>query len=147
MSDLRTESTSFIDGPHGAGSIETVTVSVNGTPKLSRDVVSLSSYAQAAGKFAGSDQFASKNSKSIAKDHKAEDPSEEVVHPRGPAEIGIEDMGPQTAVHGKEDSDIEAAVGRAGLSGSIAGEDNRSHRTMESVNQQSTGGTTNMTVS
>lgn len=31
-SDLRTESTSLIDGPNGAGSIETVTVSVNGVP-------------------------------------------------------------------------------------------------------------------
>ena len=31
-SDLRTESTSVIDGPNGAGSVETVTVTVNGVP-------------------------------------------------------------------------------------------------------------------
>ena len=31
-SDLRTESTSVIDGPNGAGSVETVTVTVNGIP-------------------------------------------------------------------------------------------------------------------
>ncbi|KAL9125509.1 MAG: hypothetical protein Q9217_005296 [Psora testacea] len=32
-SDLRTESTRVIDGPNGAGSVETVTVSVNGIPR------------------------------------------------------------------------------------------------------------------
>ena len=37
MSDLRTESTSVIDGPNGAGSLETVTVSINGVPSRSRD--------------------------------------------------------------------------------------------------------------
>ena len=133
MSDLRTESTSFIDGPHGAGSIETVTVSVNGTPKLSRDPVTVSSNAQAAGKVAGLEQLASKNSNSIAKDHKAEGLGEEVVHARGPAKIGMEDMGPQAAVHGKGGFDIEAAVGRQGQSGSIAKDDNHRHETVESV--------------
>ncbi len=34
-SDLRTESKSLIDGPNGAGSVETVTVSVNGAPNSS----------------------------------------------------------------------------------------------------------------
>ena len=145
MSDLRTESTSFIDGPHGAGSIETVTVSVNGSPKLSRDLVSQSSHAQAAGKVAGLDQLPSKNSKSIVKDHRAEDLGEEVVHARGPAEIGIEDMGPQTAVHGKGQFDIEAAVGRPVQSESIAGDNNRYHGTVESVNQHISLGATNKT--
>ena len=146
MSDLRTESTSFIDGPHGAGSIETVTVSVNGSPKLSRDLVNLSSNAQATGKVAGLDQLPSQNSNSIAKDQRAGELGDEVVHVRGPAEIGMEDMGPQTTVHGTGHFDIEAAVGRPGQNGSIAGDDNRCHATMESVNQHSSCRITNKTV-
>lgn len=37
VSDLRTESTSLIDGPNGAGSLETVTVSINGISSRNRD--------------------------------------------------------------------------------------------------------------
>lgn len=45
MSDLRTESTSLIDGPNGAGSLETVTVSVNGLSSRNRDDHHLASHA------------------------------------------------------------------------------------------------------
>ena len=48
-SDLRTESTSVIDGPHGVGSIETVTVNhLNGMPNISTTATATSPVAAAA---------------------------------------------------------------------------------------------------
>ena len=133
---VRTESTETIEGPNGAGSIETVSVSVNGLS--SATATTMSTYnndngaaglraeggvtqgellrqeqragvvpaTQLAGLMAGTD--------GIGED-------DEMPHARGPEEIGIKDMGPQTPGSGTERSgpgigmqgiNVEAAVGR-----------------------------------
>lgn len=114
-SDLRTESTSLIDGPNGAGSLETVTVTVNGIASTGHE--GLHRHDNDAGP-------APITSRSIYGDRTlrnyvgrtSEDSSvgevEERVTARGPEEIGMEDMGPQAP--GSGGFDVEAALGRKG---------------------------------
>ena len=114
-SDLRTESTSVIDGPNGAGSVETVTVTMNG-------VSSTVPAAQAAeeglpqsvsqGELIRQEQEAGitpvPNARSrnmdrgigTADEMELEGEEEEPVHARGPNVIGMEDMGPQSPSSG-----------------------------------------------
>lgn len=114
-SDLRTESTSLIDGPNGAGSLETVTVTVNGTASKGHEgllrhdddavpvpVTSRSIYG---------DRTLRSNVGTTSEDSTVEE-AEERVTARGPEEIGMEDMGPQAP--GSGGFDVEAALGRKG---------------------------------
>jgi hypothetical protein len=114
-SDLRTESTSVIDGPNGAGSIETVTVSVNGLPHLSRGSGPFRPEAETA-EGAATESPPSKRitRSSTASARKEEEAAEERVHARGPDEIGMEDTGPQAASRAGGGFDVEAALGRPG---------------------------------
>lgn len=115
-SDLRTESTSVIDGPNGVGSVETVTVAVNGNNTRP------SAAAVTQGELIRQEQEAglvpvpmARGTAISAAGWKAEDPDEEedvVPHARGPEEIGMEDMGPQAT--SKAGFDVEAALGRKG---------------------------------
>ncbi|KAL8798496.1 MAG: hypothetical protein Q9182_006619 [Xanthomendoza sp. 2 TL-2023] len=112
-SDLRTESTSVIDGPNGVGSVETVTVAVNGNSRQSPAAVTQ-------GELIRQEQEAGvvpvpmvRGTAPLATGRRKEDADEEQVvpHARGPEVIGMEDMGPQTSSTG---FDVEAAVGRQG---------------------------------
>lgn len=116
--DLHTESTSLIDGPNGAGSLETVTVSVNGlTRAVQRDslgsvhtqseVVHSTNEALQSGRM-------TRSSTASALAKKEEEADEERVHARGPEEIGMEDMGPQAINRASGGFDVEAALGRPG---------------------------------
>lgn len=136
--EVKTESTETIEGPHGMGSIETVSVSVNGISSATasavtngitdpgiREVVSLRAEGGVTqGELLRQEQKAGVvpvvHLPSIKND--AEGEEEEVPHARGPDEIGMEDMGPQhhpagVASHtpqgyGMHGIDVEAAVGR-----------------------------------
>lgn len=130
---IHSESTETIDGPNGMGSIETVSVSVNGVPSTghSRGITQgeLLRQEQRAGVVPVSqlarthDTVGDIGGRSASTDeegHLNED-GEEIPHARGPEEIGIDDTGLQTATtsHIGEDGgvemegiDIEAAVGR-----------------------------------
>lgn len=117
-SDLRRESTSVIDGPNGVGSVETVTVAVNGNnartavtqgelirqeqeagvvpvPVVARNTGATSTAAVGGLKTEGTDNG-----------------EDMIPHARGPEVIGMEDMGPQSS--SKEGFDVEAALGRKG---------------------------------
>lgn len=117
--DLRTESTSLIDGPNGAGSMETVTVNVVGMPAGGRSNASFSSKpgtGVGVADPAPSEQMrlserAKDNGKISRQEEEADD---ELVHARGPEEIGVEDMGPQKTRGAGHIFDAEAAVGRPG---------------------------------
>lgn len=133
--EVKTEFMETIDGPNGTGRVETVSVSVNGIPSatlasssalsITRDTNGglraeggvtqgeLLRQEQRAGVVPAA-QLANKHS---AGDGDVED--EESVHARGPDEIGMEDMGPQSVGsggalhgHGMQGIDVEAAVGR-----------------------------------
>lgn len=119
VGDLRTESTSLIDGPNGAGSLETVTVSMNGIARtgvvppgsvlLSQPDTDLSTV--------GRQTRSSSAAAAVARKEEAEEDGEgeERIHARGPEEIGVEDMGPQSAAsEGAIVFDIEGALGRRG---------------------------------
>lgn len=122
--EVRTESTETIDGPNGAGSIETVTVSVNGIP--SHTAASQESLRAEGGVTQGEllrqEQEAGVIPVSQLSVHQSEDDEdeEEIPHARGPQEIGMEDMGPQSSSNserngftvGMQGIDVEAAVGR-----------------------------------
>ncbi|MCJ1404315.1 hypothetical protein MMC11_007540 [Xylographa trunciseda] len=117
--DLRTESTSLIDGPNGAGSLETVTVSVNGmTRTMKRDPLGLVT-TQSENGLPGSEAVQSgritrsSTASALAKKEE-EEADEEKVHARGPDEIGVEDMGPQATDRADRGFDVEAALGRPG---------------------------------
>ncbi|MCJ1350195.1 MAG: hypothetical protein MMC33_000176 [Icmadophila ericetorum] len=97
--DLRTESTAMIDGPNGAGSLETVTVSINNMGSGRRENGGLRS-----------DMKPIIAAEQLRLDLE-EDGDERTPHARGPEEIGVEDMGPQSVSEG---FDIEAALGRKG---------------------------------
>lgn len=97
--DLRTESTAMIDGPNGAGSLETVTVSIND--------IGISRRENSGSK---TDIKAMTAAEQLRLDLE-EDADEKTPHARGPEEIGMEDMGPQGSSEG---FDIEAALGRKG---------------------------------
>lgn len=119
VGDLHTESTSLIDGPNGAGSLETVTVSMNGIARtgvvppgnvlLSQPDTGISTV--------GRQTRSSTVAAAVARKEEAEDDGEgeERIHARGPEEIGVEDMGPQSvATEGAIVFDVEGALGRRG---------------------------------
>ncbi|KAL9596697.1 MAG: hypothetical protein Q9179_004535 [Wetmoreana sp. 5 TL-2023] len=111
-SDLRRESTSVIDGPNGVGSVETVTVAVNGSVRQTGAAVTQ-------GELIRQEQEAgvvpvpmARTTAAATAGSSAEDgDEEEIPHARGPEVIGMEDMGPQASSAG---FDVEAALGRKG---------------------------------
>jgi hypothetical protein len=128
--EVKTESTETIDGPNGAGSIETVSVSVNGIPSATMPSTTtkdnrgglraeggvtqgeLLRQEQRAGVVPAT-QVANSRTSGDGDGTKSED--DEMPHARGPEEIGMEDMGPQAAGSvgvGMQGIDVEAAVGR-----------------------------------
>lgn len=111
--DLRTESTSVIEGPNGVGSLETVTVSVNG---MSRGSDPLTSYVAPSHALVDADEPAQSGrvTRSSTAQARKEEEDEERVHARGPEEVGMEDTGPQVPGRGRGGFDAEAAVGRVG---------------------------------
>lgn len=138
-SDLRTESTSVIDGPNGAGSVETVTVNVNGvhTPhprdegtiahgitqgELIRQeqeagIVPVPAPAPNGRVTRSSAAASAAATRAVGGDVETAVDSEEIepVHARGPDVIGMEDMGPQTPGSGLAGGiDLEGALGRRG---------------------------------
>ncbi|GAP84361.2 putative protein phosphatase 4 core regulatory subunit R2 [Rosellinia necatrix] len=105
--EVRTESTERIDGPNGVGSIETVSVSVNGIPSMGARGVSVTQGA-------------------IGSIHGGNAEDDGKPHARGPEEIGADDLGPQattsstlsttiTAGGMRQGIDVQAAVGRKPL--------------------------------
>ncbi|KAI9744454.1 MAG: hypothetical protein M1818_001983 [Claussenomyces sp. TS43310] len=133
--EVKTESTETIDGPNGAGSIETVSVSVNGIPSTTLTATSISAAngetergLRAAGGVTQGELLRQEQRAGVVpaaqlannrgtSDGDGED--DEAVHARGPDEIGMEDMGPQSVGvgaslhgHGMQGIDVEAAVGR-----------------------------------
>ena len=138
-SDLRTESTSVIDGPNGAGSVETVTVNVNGVHSAHPRDDSNISHGITQGELLRQEQEAgivpvpapSPNGRVTRSSAAASAAatravgmgggnimdSEEIepLHARGPDVIGMEDMGPQTPGNGLAGGiDLEGALGRRG---------------------------------
>ena len=113
-SDLRTESTSLIDGPNGAGSLETVTVSINGMSNVARESNGSKLGSGVPGGLIEQPHSGRVTRSSTAMARKEEEADEERVHARGPDEIGMEDMGPQSTTRGSGGFDVEAAVGRVG---------------------------------
>ncbi|KAH9823747.1 PPP4R2 [Teratosphaeria destructans] len=169
--ELHSESTETIEGPNGAGSIETVSVTVNGisstntaipqsnstpaSPTLSeqsdastsstesisgqQDAVTqgellrqeqihgvvpvnqmvprralISGGAVAAGRSESTTSSQVKSTGSVQnEDTEMEEKPEETPHARGPEEIGMADMGPQSKALGGRELDMEAAAGRA----------------------------------
>lgn len=116
-SDLRRESTSVIDGPNGVGSVETVTVAVNGNNRTAVTQGELIRQEQEAGvvpvpvtsRNTGGASTATTGGK---KSDDAVEDEDTIPHARGPEVIGMEDMGPQAS--SKEGFDVEAALGRKG---------------------------------
>lgn len=127
--EVRIESTETIDGPNGAGGIETVSVSVNGISStvLGSNVSTEGTGLRAEGgvtqgellrqeQRAGVVPATQLGSGRIANEE-GRGEEDEAPHARGPEEIGMEDMGPQAAgsvglaMHG---IDVVAAVGRRG---------------------------------
>lgn len=149
-SDLRTESTSVIDGPNGVGSVETVTVNVNvnvnGVHSAHpRDDSNTISHGITQGELLRQEQEAgivpvpapapngrvtrssaaasAAATRAVGGDVENILDSEEIepVHARGPDVIGMEDMGPQTLGSGLAGGiDIEGALGRRGEGESMA---------------------------
>ncbi|KAK3905870.1 hypothetical protein C8A05DRAFT_41255 [Staphylotrichum tortipilum] len=118
---VRTESTETIEGPNGMGSIETVSVSVNGIPSTGAGVSLLTQRSVTQGELpqeqrAGlvplnqhnrqQHQRAQGSTSDAAEDDapmteavdSGEEDDEEIPHARGPEEIGPADTGPQGAV-------------------------------------------------
>lgn len=116
-SDLRTESTSVIDGPNGVGSVETVTVATNGNNgRASVTQGELIRQEQEAGVVPVPVVARNTGTNSTAavghgRAEEAENEDDTIPHARGPEIIGMEDMGPQGSSKG---FDVEAALGRKG---------------------------------
>lgn len=133
---IHSEGTETIDGPNGVGSIETVSVSINGIVSTghARGVTQgeLLRQEQRAGVVPVSqlarppahDDEEEREDEKIHEDGEkvsAEEDEEEVPHARGPEEIGVNDTGPQSAtasVVGEggvemQSIDVAAAVGRS----------------------------------
>lgn len=124
--EVRTERTETIDGPNGAGSIETVSVSVNGVSSTTLATINGSDNegglraegGVTQGELLRQEQRAGVvPATQLAHLHPNGDGEEdETPHARGPEEIGMEDMGPQgpgsNLRHGIQGIDVEAAVGR-----------------------------------
>lgn len=113
-SDLRTESTAVIDGPNGAGSLETVTVSVNGMTKIVRDVSGPGTNLKASTETLEIPHTGRLTRSGTAMMRRDEEEAEDRVQARGPQEIGMEDTGPQATNRAPGEFDIEAALGRPG---------------------------------
>ncbi|PTB68194.1 hypothetical protein BBK36DRAFT_1133101 [Trichoderma citrinoviride] len=135
---IHSESTETIEGPNGVGSIETVSVSINGVPSMgaSRGVTQgeLLRQEQRAGivpvsQLTKGHDMMGEGGRTAgpgpSEDHpmgdeEDEEDEEEAPHVRGPDEIGIGDTGPQsetTSLVGEDGIemqgiDLEAAVGR-----------------------------------
>ncbi|KAI4095119.1 MAG: hypothetical protein LQ344_001770 [Seirophora lacunosa] len=115
--DLRRESTSVIDGPNGVGSVETVTVAVNGNNgRASVTQGELIRQEQEAGVVpvpvvARNTGTTSTAAVGQGKAEEVGDEDDTIPHARGPEIIGMEDMGPQGSSKG---FDVEAALGRKG---------------------------------
>jgi hypothetical protein len=129
---LLRESTEMVDGPNGAGSVETVSVSLSSgqvahTGSASADEAELrANGAVTQGELLRQEQEAGvvpaaqlahhshTHTPSATGEEGVED--EETPHARGPEEIGMEDMGPQRQAnplqHGMQGIDVAAAVGR-----------------------------------
>lgn len=134
---IHSESTETIDGPNGMGSIETVSVSVNGIPSTGHargitqgellrqeqraGVVPVSQLSRAQ-EVANEEERPppEQDEEDLQDEEDAGEEEEEIPHARGPDEIGVNDTGPQAATtsHVGEgglemrDIDVEAAVGR-----------------------------------
>ncbi|GKT91600.1 PPP4R2 domain protein [Colletotrichum tofieldiae] len=144
--EIRTESTETIDGPNGVGSIETVSVSVNGIPSMG---ASSSNRAITQGRRSSQPTRATSRRSTTrrgpakrgrrqnqqpekqeqeqqqqpeyATGTAAAEEENEVPHARGPEEIGVGDLGPQSETTSfvgggpgveMQGIDVEAAVGR-----------------------------------
>ncbi|TID06272.1 hypothetical protein CH35J_001440 [Colletotrichum higginsianum] len=143
--EIRTESTETIDGPNGVGSIETVSVSVNGIPSMgasnSSRAITQEEAQHAAALRSGDGVRASSPEKQHQHQHQQqehaaaatatsdagaavaeeEEEESETPHARGPEEIGVGDLGPQSETTSfisgalgleMQGIDVEAAVGR-----------------------------------
>ncbi|KAK2004794.1 hypothetical protein LX36DRAFT_649632 [Colletotrichum falcatum] len=157
--EIRTESTETIDGPNGVGSIETVSVSVNGIPSMGasssnraitqgellrqeqeqgvvpvNQLVRQAEEAQHAaalrsgddGRGASPEQQQEQREREREQERQeyttgAAEEENEVPHARGPEEIGVGDLGPQSETTSftsggpgleMQGIDVEAAVGR-----------------------------------
>ncbi|KAL9600915.1 MAG: hypothetical protein Q9219_002850 [cf. Caloplaca sp. 3 TL-2023] len=115
-SDLRTESTSVIDGPNGVGSVETVTVAVNGNnARPTATAVTqgeLIRQEQEAGVVPVPMARSTASSGTGRRPEEADEEEDVIPHARGPEVIGMEDMGPQAP--SGAGFDVEAALGRKG---------------------------------
>ncbi|CCT62858.1 uncharacterized protein FFUJ_00545 [Fusarium fujikuroi IMI 58289] len=129
---IHSESTETIEGPNGVGSIETVSVSVNGIPSTghARGVTQgeLLRQEQRAGvvpvsQLSRAQEVVLEGERMTMDDEEDEEPREEedeIPHARGPEEIGMSDTGPQSTTTsfmsegsmGMQGIDVEAAVGR-----------------------------------
>lgn len=127
--EVKTERTETIDGPNGAGSIETVSVSVNGVSSTTLAAVgdgnSNEGGLRAEGGVTQGELLRQEQRAGVVPAtqlaHMQQHPNgdgeeDETPHARGPEEIGMEDMGPQgpgnNLRHGIQGIDVEAAVGR-----------------------------------
>ena len=121
---VRTESTETIEGPNGIGSIETVSVSVNGIPSTGAAAALLTQRADLVRQQQqqAQDSLAAEEDAIMGENVQGED-EDEIPHARGPEEIGLADTGPQSALAASyiagggtpmdvEAIDVEAAVGR-----------------------------------
>ncbi|RKL01793.1 hypothetical protein BFJ68_g12171 [Fusarium oxysporum] len=129
---IHSESTETIEGPNGVGSIETVSVSVNGIPSTghARGVTQgeLLRQEQRAGvvpvsQLSRAQEVVHEGERMTMDEEEDEEPHEEedeIPHARGPEEIGMSDTGPQSTTTsfmsegsmGMQGIDVEAAVGR-----------------------------------
>ncbi|KJZ77373.1 hypothetical protein HIM_03097 [Hirsutella minnesotensis 3608] len=134
---IHSEGTETIDGPNGVGSIETVSVSVNGVPSTGHargvtqgellrqeqraGVVPVSQLTRSQGSPGDEDRNMHDDDDDVtAAKHAAGEDDAETPHVRGPEEIGVNDTGPQgvTTSYVGEDGilmqgiDVAAAVGR-----------------------------------
>jgi hypothetical protein len=134
--EVKTESTEMIDGPNGLGGVETVTVSVNGISSTRRgSIITLERSTAASlraeggvmqGELLRQEQGAGvvpvAHLENIGGESNDMGEDDELPHARGPEEIGMEDMGPQTLSSSSSERmapamsiqaiDVEAAVGR-----------------------------------
>ncbi|KZL69158.1 PPP4R2 domain protein [Colletotrichum tofieldiae] len=154
--EIRTESTETIDGPNGVGSIETVSVSVNGIPSMGasssnraitqgellrqeqeqgvvpvNQLVRQAEEAQHAAALRSGDGGRTSSPEKQEQEQQqqpeyatgtaAAEEENEVPHARGPEEIGVGDLGPQSETTSfvgggpgveMQGIDVEAAVGR-----------------------------------
>lgn len=116
---VRTESTETIEGPNGMGSIETVSVSVNGIPSTGAGVALLTQHSVTQGELLRQEQRAGlvplnqlsrqqqrqaaqggtsgTADEDAAMSEDAAEGEDEIPHARGPEEIGPADTGPQSA--------------------------------------------------